>query len=372
MGVSNFSGGPGDYAITIGQSGTYYIAVGGADGSTPAAQSGPGGLGGSIGGDIYLQQGEKLEIGVGSYGTYGGGGGASYIEETYPGTGTHAVSIYLASAGGGGQGGTGDTTGAAGQGGPGHHAHGGLGGSPGALSGNSTGGPGGNGGAYMIGVATGGANHSTSGGGFVLIELEAPAVCFAGGTRILTARGEVAVEDLTRKDLAVTAAGEARPIIWIGHKLVERPTAERWPVCVRAGAFGEGLPTRDLMLSPGHAVCVDVMGEVFTPIEKLINGVTIFRKEVSEVTYWHVELASHDVLLAEGLGCESYMDTGNRAFFGRQYGRLGEIDPRRVAESLRRYARPFVADGPIVEAIRDRLESGAENASAINIEREAA
>jgi hypothetical protein len=123
---------------------------------------------------------------------------------------------------------------------------------------------------------------------------------------------------------------------------------------VRGESTGAGL-----RLSPGHAVCVDAMGEVFVPIDHLINGVTIFREEVSEVTYWHVELESHDVLLADGLPCERYMDAGNRAFFGRSYGRLAEIDAERVAESLTRYARPFVDGGPILDAMRQRLEARA-------------
>ena len=34
-----------------------------------------------------------------------------------------------------------------------------------------------------------------------------------------------------------------------------------------------------------------------------------------EVVYYHVELPSHDVILAEGLPCETYLDTGNRSAF---------------------------------------------------------
>jgi hypothetical protein len=194
-------------------------------------------------------------------------------------------------------------------------------------------------------------------------------VCFCAGTLIRTSRGDVAVEDLEVGDLAVTASGEALAIAWIGHRRIEGPSREQWPVQVRAGAFADGLPERDLFLSPGHAVCVDVVGEVFVPVDHLINGVTIFRKEVAAVTYWHVELQSHDVLLAEGLPCESYMDCGNRAWFGREYGRLAEVDPARVAESLTRYARPFVDHGPIVEAICERL---AVRAKAILAESESA
>ena len=202
--------------------------------------------------------------------------------------------------------------------------------------------------------------QDTSGTGFTIGAATSTLVCFVSGTLIATTRGEVAVEDLTVGDLAVTASGEERPIRWIGHKRVERPVHAQQPVRVMAGAFGEGLPARDLFLSPGHAVCVDVMGEVFVPVDHLINGATVARVEVSEVTYWHVELESHDVLLAEGLPCESYMDCGNRAFFGREYGRLAAVDPVRVAESLTRYARPFVDRGPIVEAIRARLTARAE------------
>jgi len=185
-------------------------------------------------------------------------------------------------------------------------------------------------------------------------------VCFVSGTLIATTRGDVEVEYLAVGDLAVTASGEARPIKWVGHKRVVHPTMAHLPVRVVAGAFGDNLPVRDLMLSPGHAVCVDVMDAVFVPVGELINGATIAQVEVAEVTYWHVELESHDVLLAERLPCESYMDAGNREWFGRDYGRLQAIDPERIAESLTRYARPFVNRGPLVEAIRQRLAARAE------------
>ena len=39
------------------------------------------------------------------------------------------------------------------------------------------------------------------------------------------------------------------------------------------------------------------------------------RIEVDKVSYWHVELDSHDILIANNLPAESYMAMSNRAFF---------------------------------------------------------
>jgi hypothetical protein len=88
--------------------------------------------------------------------------------------------------------------------------------------------------------------------------------------------------------------------------------AKVWPVRIAAGAFAEGQPLRDLLLSPDHAVFV---GGVLIPVKYLINGRSIAQIPVERITYYHVELPRHDVLLAEGLPVESYLDTGNRSSF---------------------------------------------------------
>lgn len=140
--------------------------------------------------------------------------------------------------------------------------------------------------------------------------------CFAGGTRILTARGEVRVEDLCVGDDVVSGFGGCVPVVWLGHRDVRcdrhpRPW-EVWPVRVRKDAFGAGRPSRDLRLSPDHAVYIN---DVLIPIRYLVNGATVVRAPAAAVTYWHVELPAHDVILAEGLPAESYLDTGNRGAF---------------------------------------------------------
>lgn len=189
--------------------------------------------------------------------------------------------------------------------------------------------------------------------------VESPAPCYVTGTRILTTRGEVAVEDLAVGDLAVTVSGAQRPIRWIGHRTLQcRGRADLLPVRIAAGAFGEGRPARDLMVSPGHAICVDVLGEVLIPAIRLVNGTTIAQVEVAEVTYWHVELESHDILLAEGLPAESYLEMGNRGFFeGPGFGLGPDAPEGRTTDD---FCRPFHEEGRLVEAVRTRLQARAE------------
>ena len=150
----------------------------------------------------------------------------------------------------------------------------------------------------------------------------AAAPCYRRGTRILTDRGEVAVEELRVGDLVRTVLGEAAaPIIWIGQREVDcarHPKPRQvWPVRVAAGAFGPGRPHSDLFLSPDHAVYVN---EVLIPIRHLINGSTIVQVPVDQVTYYHIELPQHDVVLAEGLPAESFLDMQDGSNYANRPG----------------------------------------------------
>ncbi len=162
-------------------------------------------------------------------------------------------------------------------------------------------------------------NSQTTGNG--LSEIFAPAsveqvACFAKGTLIDTPEGEVTVEALRERQNVLLACGGSGPVRWLAHRAIDcqhhpRP-ADVWPVRITAGAFAPMQPRRDLLLSPSHAIFAD--GHLI-PVRCLINGTTIVQEAVARITYWHVELASHGVILAEGLPCESYLDTGNRAAF---------------------------------------------------------
>ncbi|MEE9481828.1 Hint domain-containing protein [Methylobacterium ajmalii] len=187
-------------------------------------------------------------------------------------------------------------------------------------------------------------------------------ICFTTGTLIRTDRGDVAVEDLRAGDLAVTASGGLRAIAWIGHRALGAGTStlphNQQPIRIRAGAFGPGLPARDLRLSPGHPVLVgadsDGAGGHLVPIMCLVNGTSIAREPATTVTYWHVELDAHDILLAEGLPAESYLDWGDRPFFTEASDHALH-NPDFVVPGLAARCRPVAVDGPVVDAERARL-----------------
>ncbi len=180
--------------------------------------------------------------------------------------------------------------------------------------------------------------------------------CFATGTRITTPDGAVPVESLSIRQTVTTLLRGEAPIRWIGMRDVDceaHPQPEKvWPVHIEAGAFGPGLPARDLRLSPDHAVFVE---GVLMPIRVLINGGSIRQIPVDRVTYHHIELAEHDVLLAESLPAESFLDTGNRAAF-LNGGRVVQMHPDFSALTWdARGCAPLEVTGPRVSAARDRL-----------------
>ena len=188
--------------------------------------------------------------------------------------------------------------------------------------------------------------------------------CFLRGTHILTDQGEIAVERLAVGDRVVTRSGEVIPIEWIGHRGIDcrnHPKPQQvWPVCVHAGAFGDATPHRDLWLSPDHAVFVD---DVLIPIKRLINGTSIEQVPMDQVLYHHVELQHHDVLLAEGLPAESYLDTGDRFNFANGGGLIvlhPEFSPRLLDTALVWEAlgcAPLVLTGDALETVRRRVNA---------------
>ena len=143
--------------------------------------------------------------------------------------------------------------------------------------------------------------------------------CFTRGTAILTPRGPVAVEALAEGDSVLTVRENGpseRRVLWVGQRTFGTTATlpERLrPVLICADAFGPGVPERDLRLSPGHAIFAE---NHLIEAKHLINGATVVRDDACRtVTYRHVALDAHDILLAENLPAESYIDCGGQPSF---------------------------------------------------------
>ena len=54
---------------------------------------------------------------------------------------------------------------------------------------------------------------------------------------------------------------------------------------------------------------------LFRSIRFLVNRSTVAQITVETITYYHIELAQHNVVLAEGLPVETYLETGGRHAF---------------------------------------------------------
>jgi autotransporter passenger strand-loop-strand repeat protein len=181
--------------------------------------------------------------------------------------------------------------------------------------------------------------------------------CFAAGTRILTAGGRlVPVEALAAGDRIELYDGTAAPITWIGRRAIEpdrhpRPASVR-PVLIEAGALGNGLPWRDLLVSPDHAL---YLAGHLIPAKTLLNGFTVRQAPLPRVTYYHIELPAHGVLFAEGVPAESYLDTGNRACFETGGGAMSLHPEFAQARREQTGCAPFAEAGPAVESVRAKM-----------------
>ena len=208
----------------------------------------------------------------------------------------------------------------------------------------------------LIDTTTFGASPDTSVTNFA--EFFTNPACFAPGTRIATAQGEADVADLAIGDTVMTGTGALRAIKWIGRRTytAAQVAANRsiLPVTVRRDAIAPGMPHRDLTVSPMHALFID---DSFVPAAALVNGVSIVRgEEIAATSYIHIELDQHDIVFAEGLPTETFVDDGSRLIFDNadEFYDLYGADAGVVA-----FSAPRLEEGVQVEAIRRRIAARA-------------
>jgi hypothetical protein len=157
--------------------------------------------------------------------------------------------------------------------------------------------------------------------------------CFLSGTRLLTPSGEVAIEALNVGDLLVTESGQSRAIRWIGVLEFLKSANGTWeqgvlPIRIAKGALGIGCPQRDTYVSGAHML---YLNGVLIAAACLINGrtISVATPDVETLQYFHIEFDRHDVVMAEGMPCESLLasDGGRQTFdnYDEYVGRYGHL-----------------------------------------------
>ncbi|WP_408735758.1 Hint domain-containing protein [Acetobacter malorum] len=191
-------------------------------------------------------------------------------------------------------------------------------------------------------------------------------VCFLTGTMIRTPEGEVAVEELQIGDDVITFDWQqgrevVRPLTWVGRQKScvrsELPDDQAgYPVRVRKGAIAEGVPHKDLLVTPEH--CLFFEGK-FVPVRMLVNQRSIFYdRTLTSYEFFHIETDEHSVIWSDGMLSESYLDTGNRKNFS-QHGQIATLhQPSRTWASDA--GASLTTDRETVEPLFHRLEARSE------------
>ena len=141
-------------------------------------------------------------------------------------------------------------------------------------------------------------------------------ICFTSGTLIDVEGGEMPIEELRVGDMVPTRDNGMQPIKWIGSRKMSGAFGARHkPICISAGAFGNNLPKRDLLVSPQHRVLLTdwraelLFGtsEVLVAAKHLVNDNDIrVATEMKNFEYFHILFDTHQTIFSEGLPTESF------------------------------------------------------------------
>jgi hypothetical protein len=143
--------------------------------------------------------------------------------------------------------------------------------------------------------------------------------CLTQGTLVETESGARPVDELREGDVILAADGRhlvLRQVLSVSFQQADMARNPRLkPVRIVAGALGNGLPHRDLLVSRQHRMLLDAKAvrrmfgcdEVLIPAIKLTELPGIFVDGSTEyVEYFHLVFDAHEVIVAEGAPTESF------------------------------------------------------------------
>lgn len=161
--------------------------------------------------------------------------------------------------------------------------------------------------------------------------------CLTRGTLIQTAGGQRAIETLQIGDAVMLFDEGSAQIRWIGSRVFDatelKAKPKLMPIRIVAGALGEGLPRRDMLVSRQHRMLVrsKIAGRMFGSPEVLIAAIKLtdlpgifVDHDVTSVEYFHLLFDEHQVVLAEGAPTESLF-TGAEALLALGAEAIEEI-----------------------------------------------
>ena len=185
-------------------------------------------------------------------------------------------------------------------------------------------------------------------------------VCFVNGTAFDTPDGPRAVETLVAGDMLDTLDHGPQRVRWVYAKTWSATDIGQQihlaPVRIMRGALGPGLPRRDLLVSQQHRIMVRgaIAQRMYASAEVLVAakhltalpGIYIDDSTEAPLTYYHVMLDRHEVLIAEGVPAES-LYLGAQSLMAIPAAGLREIEAllgrsiAQLAQTVTARARPF-------------------------------
>jgi len=164
-------------------------------------------------------------------------------------------------------------------------------------------------------------------------------VCYLEGTLIATPEGERAVETLAIGDVILTADGRAVPVKWMGRQRIRNgifASPKMEPVCISAGALGQGLPHSDLYVTAAHGM---IWHGMVVNAGAMVNGTTIRFVPMTQMppvfTWFHIETEGHEEILAQGAPSETFVDYVGRSAFDNYQEYLDLYGAERIIPEMK-------------------------------------
>lgn len=143
--------------------------------------------------------------------------------------------------------------------------------------------------------------------------------CFTTGSRIETQRGQIEVQNLRVGDMIQTADNGYQPLRLVLGRCLSlgdlHASPNLLPVRISQGALGQGLPARDILVSPQHRFLINsaIVERMFGGVEVLISAKKLtalpgiyLARDVTQIEYFHLVLDRHEIVFAEQAATESF------------------------------------------------------------------